>query len=66
MMNVLKAFLAGLTVGILFAPQSGAKTRKKISKVFTDYKDEAKDYLADAVDTVESKAHKAKKAIQKM
>ncbi len=66
MLKVLKAFLAGATLGILFAPQSGLKTRKKISKIFTDYKDDAKEYLADAADTVESKAKKAKKAIQHM
>ncbi len=64
MMNVLKAFVAGVTVGILFAPQSGLKTRKKIGKVFSDYKDDAKDYLTDAVDVVETKAKKTKKAIQ--
>lgn len=64
MMNVLKAFVAGLTVGVLFAPQSGLKTRKKIGKIFSDYKDDAKDYLADAADAVETKAKKTKKAIQ--
>ena len=65
-MKVLKGFFAGLAIGILFAPQSGSKTRKKLSKVFSDYKDDAKDYLADAADKVETKAHKAKKAIQSM
>ncbi len=64
MMNVLKAFAAGLTVGILFAPQSGLKTRKKIGKIFSDYKDDATDYLADAAEAVETKAKKTKKAIQ--
>ncbi len=63
-MNVIKAFLAGLTLGILFAPQSGEKTRKRLGKVFKDYKDDAKDYVADAVGTAESKIHKVKKTVE--
>ncbi|MBA2562443.1 MAG: YtxH domain-containing protein [Chitinophagaceae bacterium] len=66
MMNVVKAFLAGLTVGILFAPQSGVKTRKRIGKVFKDYKDDAKDYVAGAAGKAESKIRGAKKAIQQL
>lgn len=65
-MNVLKAFAAGLTIGILFAPQSGVKTRKKIGKIFKDYKDDAKDYVAEAAGKAESKMHDAKKAIQQL
>jgi gas vesicle protein len=64
MLNVLKAFFAGVTVGVLFAPQSGAKTRQKIADVFTDLKDDAKDYVASAIDTVESKVHTAKKTVE--
>ncbi len=66
MMKVLNAFLAGLAVGLLFAPHSGEKTREKLSGVFTDYKDNARDYLAGAADTVESKVHKAGEAIKSM
>jgi gas vesicle protein len=66
MMKVIKSFLAGLTLGILFAPQSGSKTRKRLKRVFKDYKDEAKDHLADAAGAVESKAHNTKKAIQNL
>jgi len=65
-MKVIKSFLAGLTLGILFAPQSGSKTRKRLKRVFKDYKDEAKDHLADAAGAVESKAHNTKKAIQNL
>ena len=64
MMKVIKSFLAGLTIGILFAPQSGSKTRKRLKRVFKDYKDEAKEHLADAADIVESKVNNTKKAIQ--
>ncbi len=66
MMKVLNAFLAGLAVGILFAPRSGDETREKLSGLFTDYKDTAKDYLSGAADTVESKAHQASEAIKSM
>lgn len=66
MMNVIKAFLAGLTIGILFAPQSGEKTRKRLAKVFKDYKDDAKDYVADAIGIAENKIHKAKKTVEEL
>ena len=66
MFKFLKGFLAGLVVGLLFAPQSGAKSRRKISNTLKDYKDEARDYLADAIDTVESKVHSAKTSVQEM
>ena len=64
MIKVLNAFLAGLAVGILFAPQSGEQTRGKIADVFKDYKEDAKDYLAGAVGTVESKVHTVKEKIK--
>ncbi|MEP6584115.1 MAG: YtxH domain-containing protein [Ginsengibacter sp.] len=65
-MNVIKAFLAGLTIGILFAPQSGIKTRKRIGKVFKDYKDDAKDAVAGIAGKAEAKMHKAKKAVEQL
>ena len=66
MMNVIKAFMAGLTIGILFAPQSGQKTRKRLGEVFEGYKDDAKDYVASAVGTVESKIHGVKKTVEQL
>ena len=65
-MKVIKSFLAGLAIGILFAPQSGLKTRKRLRRVFKNYKDEAKDHLADAAGAVESKVQRTKKAIQNL
>jgi gas vesicle protein len=64
MMKVIKAFLAGLSIGILFAPQSGVKTRKRLRKVFKNYKDDAKNYVADAAGTAESKIRKVRKTVQ--
>ncbi|MEO8960351.1 MAG: YtxH domain-containing protein [Ginsengibacter sp.] len=65
MMKIVKAFTAGVVLGILFAPQKGTKTRKRISKIFKDYKEDVKDYAVDVVDKVESKVHSAKKSIKK-
>ena len=66
MMNILKAFLAGLTLGVLFAPQSGERTRKRLADLFKNYKDEAKDYVADTVGAAESKMHKVKKTVESL
>lgn len=65
MMNIIKAFTAGVVLGVLFAPQKGTKTRKRISKVFKNCKDDVKEYVEDIADEVESKVHSAKKAIKK-
>ena len=65
-MKVIKAFLAGITLGILFAPQSGRKTRRRLRKIFADAKNNVRDHVADAVGTVESTAHSAKKSIKQM
>lgn len=37
---------------------------KRLKRIFKDYKDEAKDHLADAADSVEFKVHRTKKAIE--
>jgi gas vesicle protein len=65
-MNVIKAFLAGLTIGILFAPQSGEETRRRLGKVFKNYKDDAKDYVAGVAESAESRIHKMKKTVESL
>jgi len=64
-MNIVKAFTAGIVLGLLFAPQKGAKTRKRISKIFKNYKEDAKEFAEDIADKVESNVKTAKKAIRK-
>ncbi|MEO8821808.1 MAG: YtxH domain-containing protein [Ginsengibacter sp.] len=64
-MNIIKAFAAGIFVGILFAPDRGTKTRKKIVKIFSDYKEDAKDYIVDVADNLETEVRSAKKAVKK-
>ncbi len=66
MLRILKVFAAEAVLGILFAPQSGQKTRKKLGKLFSDYKEDAKDYVLDVADEVESKVKSAKKAVKKL
>ena len=66
MIKTLKVFVAGFVFGILFAPHSGGKTRKRLSKVFADYKKDAKDYVVDVADKVESKVASAKKAVKQI
>lgn len=65
-MNIIKALAAGFVLGILFAPDRGTKTRKKLADIFSNYKDEAKDYVLDVADKVESHVESAKKAIKKV
>ena len=65
-MRTLKIFIAGVIVGILCAPDSGAETRKKLVDAFSSYKDDAKDYVKDVADRVEDKIDAAKKAVNKM
>lgn len=44
--------VVGLVLGVLFAPDSGTETRKKIAKKASDLKDAACDTYNDVADTV--------------
>jgi gas vesicle protein len=43
--KLLTGFLAGVMVGILFAPGKGSETRKKITKKGKDLKDKFNDFV---------------------
>lgn len=55
LLGVLAGVAAGATLGILFAPAKGAKTRKKIIKKGDDYADEIKSKLNDIVESIKDK-----------
>jgi gas vesicle protein len=50
--GVLIGAAAGAVLGILFAPDKGSDTRKKISKKGTDLKDTLKTSINDLVDSI--------------
>ncbi|MCU1322829.1 MAG: putative lipoprotein [Acidobacteriaceae bacterium] len=55
---------AGATIALLYAPQTGAKTRKQLRKGVEDagdYLEEAGDYLKDQAERLSSEAQKAAK-----
>ena len=66
--NVVIGALAGVAVGallgVLFAPDKGDKTRKKISKKSKDTTDALKDKFNEFIDNVTDRFEKAKKDIE--
>ena len=59
-LSVLAGAAAGAVAGILFAPDEGAKTRKKILKKGEDYADSLKDKFDELFDAVAEKFEKTK------
>ena len=50
--SLVAGIAAGAVLGILFAPDKGTETRKKISKKGTDFADNLKEKFNDFVDSV--------------
>lgn len=57
-LGILGGLAAGATLGILFAPEKGTKTRRKIMEKGSDYADELKDKFESVVEAVTQKYEK--------
>jgi gas vesicle protein len=55
LLGVLAGVAAGAALGILFAPDKGSATRKKISKRGKDYAGELEDKFNDLIDSISKK-----------
>jgi gas vesicle protein len=62
---LLTGLAVGAVLGVLFAPDSGKKTREKISDKASDLKDEAKDGLTSAKNRVVDEARSKANAVSK-
>jgi gas vesicle protein len=60
LLGVLAGIATGALLGILFAPDQGVKTRKKISKKGEDFADLVKDKVNDILDVVAEKFESGK------
>jgi gas vesicle protein len=63
-LGVLAGLAAGAIMGILFAPDSGVNTRKKIVRKSEEYIDDLKDKFNEFVDHVAEKVEKATEEIK--
>lgn len=69
LLGVLAGAAAGALMGILFAPEKGERTRRKMLNKGQDYADDLKDKFNDFVETItekyESKKQEAEELISK-
>lgn len=61
-LGVLGGVAVGALIGVLFAPEKGCETRKKIAEKGKDSLDNLKDKYNEAIDTLAAKLETAKKA----
>ena len=64
--GILAGIAAGALLGILFAPDKGDETRKKISKKGNDLTDSLKKRYDDFAEDISQKLHKGKEKAESM
>jgi gas vesicle protein len=63
LLGVLAGVAAGALIGVLFAPDKGSVTRKKISKKSDDYADSLKEKFDEFLDSLSVKFDEAKEGV---
>lgn len=66
LLGLLAGVAAGALLGILFAPQKGSKTRKKILKTSEDYADNLKEKFSAFLNGLTDKFEKVKEDVNDM
>jgi gas vesicle protein len=65
--KIIAATLAGVAtgalLGLLFAPEKGEETRRKISEKYTDLSDTIRNKVSDLVDTIKNEYGNAKDTV---
>jgi gas vesicle protein len=61
--TLIKAFSAGFVLGILFAPDKGSTTRRRISGIVTDVKDDMEGTWDELTDRISEKMTDIKETI---
>ena len=63
LLGILAGIAAGALLGVLFAPEKGSDTRKKLSKKAEDYADGLKENFSEFLDSISGKFENAKEEV---